>query len=361
MPDKRYTALGLGDFKPEQISPAGRKSLPDYNDNGYGGVSERMGFGPYGPQLSRKNHRPRLQIRPLKFLPHNQDAGRTPLLGKGGMQTQTGRVKSSTTPMTFPSPHMPDSTLAGSDGLHANVLNANINGLLTVGGTRKRPKYDNQTYPYEGKREAQLMRNALTPAMNELRSMPEEGNPPVVDPYSRSKREQVGGINQYEKRRAYMTLRPDEYPEVAQTRLAPVNNYVDPFRDAVARYDKVDGANRNTEPQEDTAKLVADLASPMYGIRQLASQKLEKQGKGAIEELSKVADPSNRDVEQRLSAMRILNGLASGIGSGELEMNKARSSGFFGVDESSGSPREMDAMRRQFMESQYQIRKDYYQ
>ena len=29
--------------------------------------------------------------------------------------------------------------------------------------------------------------------------------------------------------------------------------------------------------------------------------------------------------------------------------------------ESSGSPREMDAMRRQFMESQYQIRKDYYQ
>lgn len=366
MPNRRYTAFGLDDFAPEQISPTGRKSLPDYPDYRYGGSDELMGFGPYGPQLHTQNHKPRLQLRPLKFLPVPQNAGRTPLLGKGGMQTQTGRVKSSTTPMTFPSPHSPDSTLVGA------APNANINGLLTVGGTRSRPKYDSRTYPYEGNRESHLMRNQFKASINQVPlidrqaaewlGIPQEkniqihdenqANPPTVDPYNREKRERVGGINQYEKRRAYMMLRPNEYSGVAQTQLAPAEHYIEPLEDAMVRHDKVTGM-AGADRDEGIPKLVEDLSSKHYGIRQLAAQKIKSQGSRAIDQLREAA--RSKDVEKRLAAERILLDIEEGT-AGPL-MDRARASSFFGVNESSRSPQEMDAMRRQFMDSQYRLRR----
>lgn len=368
MPDKRRTtAFGLDDFAPEQISPTGRKSLPDYNHRGYGGARADMGFGPYGPIKPGLLHQPKQQLRPIKLLPSNINAGRKPVLGKGGMQTQTGRVKSSTTPMTFPSPHSPDGTTVGS-------RNENMEGLRTVGG-----KYDTRTYPYEGNREAQLMRNQFKTSINQVPAeskdfylgsgVPQEkiietyeqGNPPTVDPYNRAKREQVGGINQYEKRRAFMMLQPDRYPEVAATALAPAIRYLEPFSDAIARHDQVraEEAPLQDMPTEDTASLVRDLASPNYRTRELAALELKKQGGRAMGELKKAS--MSKDLELRLAAQRQiadieeLRELNQRPLTGERLMDRARATSFFGVDENSASPEEMDAMRRQFMNNQYRL------
>ena len=364
MPDKRRaTAFGLDDFEPELISPTARQKLPDYGYSGYGGASADMGFGPYGPLKRGLIHQPKLQLRPIKLLPKNFDAGRKPILGKDGMQTQTGRVKSSTTPMTFPSPHSPDGTTVDSG-------NENMEGLRTIGG-----KYDTRTYPYEGSREAQLMRNQFKTSINQVPAeskdyyldsgvpqkriieMYEEDNPPTVDPYDRTKRERVGGINQYEKRRALMMLQPGKYPEVAATKLAPARRYVEPFSDAIDRHDFImkQVSPVDNVPTEDIPVLVRDLASPAYRTRELAAEKLREQGSRAMDELRKAS--MSKDIELRLAAQRQIADIEESLDAARQLplMDRARASTFFGLDENSASPEELDAMRRQFMKKQYQL------